>query len=151
MIHIYINLTSNINWPTQQMTSIRPKANEVVATDAKCKVGQHQITTNHKSYKLRLILEMYSIIHSPRDENENSSAQHLQPSISYNNKASLKLSKAPLLSKWTKLKKILQSTILALQLQNFVSCGRACPSQMTQNCVIVEAKLKTGEWLSLDP
>ena len=31
----------------------------------------------------------------------------------------------------------LLSTILSLQLPNFVSCGRACPSHMTQNLVTV--------------
>ena len=35
----------------------------------------------------------------------------------------------------------LLSTILYLQLPNFVSCGRACPSHMTQNLVTVGAKL----------
>ena len=35
----------------------------------------------------------------------------------------------------------LLSTILHLQLPNFVSCGRACPSHMTQNLVTVGAKL----------
>ena len=45
----------------------------------------------------------------------------------------------------------LLSTILSLQLPNFVSCGRACPSHMTQNLVTVGAKLWTGEWFSFDP
>ena len=38
----------------------------------------------------------------------------------------------------------LLSTILALQLQNFALCGRACPSHMTQNLVTVRMKLLTG-------
>ena len=41
---------------------------------------------------------------------------------------------------------VLPSTILSLQLRNFVSYGRACPSHMTQNLVTVGAKLLTGEW-----
>ena len=39
----------------------------------------------------------------------------------------------------------LLSTILPLQLWNFVSCGRACPSYMTQTLVTVGTKLLTGE------
>ena len=35
----------------------------------------------------------------------------------------------------------LLSTILHLQLPNFVSFGKACPSHMTQTLVIVGAKL----------
>ena len=49
------------------------------------------------------------------------------------------------------LRNALLSTILSLQLPNFVSCGRACPSHMTQNLVTVGAKLWTGEWFSFDP
>ena len=45
----------------------------------------------------------------------------------------------------------LLSTILSLQLPNFVSCGRACPSHRTQNLVTVGTKLLTGEWFSFDP
>ena len=45
----------------------------------------------------------------------------------------------------------LLSTILSLQLPNFVSCGRACPSHMTQNLVTVGTKLWTGDWLSVNP
>ena len=49
------------------------------------------------------------------------------------------------------LRNALLSIILSLQLPNFVSCGRACPSHMTQNLVTVGAKLWTGEWFSFDP
>ena len=44
---------------------------------------------------------------------------------------------------WIKdqLRNALLSTILYLQLPNFVWCGRACPSHMTQNLVTVGAKL----------
>ena len=49
----------------------------------------------------------------------------------------------------------LMSTILHLQLINFVSCGRACPwtcpSHMTQNLVTVLLKLLTWEWFLFDP
>ena len=38
-----------------------------------------------------------------------------------------------------------------LQLLNFVSCGRACPSHMTQNLVTVGAKLWTAESFLFDP
>ena len=57
------------------------------------------------------------------------------------------------LNPWIKdqLGNILLSTILPLQLPNFVSCGRACPSHMTQNLVTVGAKLLTGEWFLFDP
>ena len=48
------------------------------------------------------------------------------------------------------LRNALLSTILSLQLPNFVSCGRACPSHMPQNLVTVGAKLWTGEWFSFD-
>ena len=47
--------------------------------------------------------------------------------------------------------KALLSTILTLQLPNYVSCGRACPSHMTSNLVTVGAKLLTGvvsSWLT---
>ena len=43
------------------------------------------------------------------------------------------------------------STILPLHLRNFVSCGEACPSHMTQNFVTVGTKLLTGEWFLFDP
>ena len=57
------------------------------------------------------------------------------------------------LDPWIKdqLRNALLSTILSLQLPNFVSCGRACPSHMTQNSVTLGAKLLTGEWFSFDP
>ena len=42
-------------------------------------------------------------------------------------------------------------TISHLQLPNFVSCGRACPSHMTQNLVTVGAKLWTAERFLVDP
>ena len=45
----------------------------------------------------------------------------------------------------------LLSTILHLQLQNFVSCGRGEPSHMTQHLVTVGAKLQGGEWFLFDP
>ena len=42
-------------------------------------------------------------------------------------------------------------TVLHLQLPNFVSCGRAYPSHMTQNLVTVGAKLWTAEHFLIDP
>ena len=42
-------------------------------------------------------------------------------------------------------------TISHLQLLNFVSCGRACPSHMTQNLVTVGAKFWTAECFLFDP
>ena len=47
------------------------------------------------------------------------------------------------LDPWIKdqIKIILLPTVSHLQLLNFVSCGRACPSHMTQNLVTVGAKL----------
>ena len=42
-------------------------------------------------------------------------------------------------------------TISHLQLLNFVSCARACPSHMTQNLVTVGAKLWTAECFLFDP
>ena len=41
--------------------------------------------------------------------------------------------------------------ILPLQLQNFVSRGRACPSHITQSLVTVWKKLLTGESFLFDP
>ena len=38
-----------------------------------------------------------------------------------------------------------------LLLPNFVSCGRACPSHMTQNLVTVGAKLWTADRFIVDP
>ena len=57
------------------------------------------------------------------------------------------------LDPWIKdqLRNALLSTILSLQLPNFVSCGRACPSHMTQNLVTVGVKLLIGEWFLFDP
>ena len=57
------------------------------------------------------------------------------------------------LDPWIKdrIRNALMSTILSLQLPNFVSCGRACPSHRTQNLVTVGTKLLTGEWFSFDP
>ena len=45
----------------------------------------------------------------------------------------------------------LLSIISLLQLPNFVSCGRACPSHMTQNLVTVGTKLWTAERFLVDP
>ena len=42
-------------------------------------------------------------------------------------------------------------TISHLLLPNFVSCGRACPSHMTQNLVTVGAKSWTAERFLVDP
>ena len=57
------------------------------------------------------------------------------------------------LDPWIKdqLRNALLSTILSLQLPNFVSCGRACPSHLTQNLVTVGVKLLIGEWFLFDP
>ena len=57
------------------------------------------------------------------------------------------------LDPWIKdqLRNDLLSTILSLQLPNFASCGRACPSHMTQNLVTVGVKLLIGEWFLSDP
>ena len=54
---------------------------------------------------------------------------------------------------WIKdeLENALLSTILPIQLRNFVSCGRACPSHMTQNVVTVGVQLLIGEWFLFDP
>ena len=57
------------------------------------------------------------------------------------------------LDPWIKdqIKITLLPTISHLQLLNFVSCGRACPSHMTQNLVTVGAKLWTAERFLVDP
>ena len=57
------------------------------------------------------------------------------------------------LDPWIKdhIKITLLPTISHLQLPNFVSCGRACPSHMTQNLVTVGAKLCTAERFPVDP
>ena len=54
---------------------------------------------------------------------------------------------------WIKdqIKTTLLSTISHLQLPNFVSCGRACPSHMTHKLVTVGAKLWTAECFLIDP
>ena len=57
------------------------------------------------------------------------------------------------LDPWIKdqIKIILLPTISHLQLPNFVSCGRACPSHVTQNLVAVGANLWTAERFLDDP
>ena len=57
------------------------------------------------------------------------------------------------LDPWIKdqIKITLLPTISHLQLPNFVSCGRACPSHTTQNVVTVGAKLWTAERFLVDP
>ena len=57
------------------------------------------------------------------------------------------------LDPWIKdqLRNALLSTVLSLQLPNFVSCGRACPSHMTQNLVTVGTKLLIGECFLFNP
>ena len=45
----------------------------------------------------------------------------------------------------------LLSTILHLQLPNFVSCGRDKPSHMTQNLVTVNCRQESDFYLILDP
>ena len=54
---------------------------------------------------------------------------------------------------WIKdqIKITLLPTIAHLLLANFVSCGRACPSHMTQNLVTVGAKLWTADRFIVDP
>ena len=54
---------------------------------------------------------------------------------------------------WIKdqIKITLLPTISHLLLPNFVSCGRACPSHMTQNLVTVGAKLWTADRFIVDP
>ena len=54
---------------------------------------------------------------------------------------------------WIKdqIKITLLPTISHLLLPNFVSCGRACPSHMTQNLVTVGAKLWTTDRFIFDP
>ena len=54
---------------------------------------------------------------------------------------------------WIKdqIKITLLPTISPLLLPNFVSCGRACPSHMTQNLVTVGAKLWTADRFIVDP
>ena len=57
------------------------------------------------------------------------------------------------LDPWIKdqIKITLLPTVSHLLLPNFVSCGRACPSHMTQNLVTVGAKLWTAERFLVDP
>ena len=57
------------------------------------------------------------------------------------------------LDPWIKgqIKITLLPTISHLQFPNFASCGRACPSQMTQNLVTVGGKLWTAERFLFDP
>ena len=57
------------------------------------------------------------------------------------------------LDPWIKdlIKITLLSTVSHLQLPNFVTCGRACPSHMTQNLVTVGAKLWTAKPFLVDP
>ena len=57
------------------------------------------------------------------------------------------------LDPWIKdqIKITLLPAVLHLQLPNFVSSGRACPSHMTQNLVTVGAKLWTAERFLVDP
>ena len=57
------------------------------------------------------------------------------------------------LDPWIKdqIKITLLPTISHLLLPNFVSCGRACPSHMTQNVVTVGAKLWTADRFLVDP
>ena len=57
------------------------------------------------------------------------------------------------LDPWIKdqIKITLLPTISHLLLPNFVSCGRACPSHMTQNLVTVGAKLWTADRFLIDP
>ena len=61
--------------------------------------------------------------------------------------------KADQLDPWIKdqIKITLLPTISHLQLSNFVSCGRACPSHMTQKLVTVVAQLWTAECFLVDP
>ena len=61
--------------------------------------------------------------------------------------------KADQLDPWIKdqIKITLLPTISHLLLPNFVSCGRACPSHMTQNLVTVGAKLWTADCFLVDP
>ena len=61
--------------------------------------------------------------------------------------------KADQLDPWIKdqIKITLLPTISHLQLPNFVFCGRACPSHMTQNLVTVGAQLWTTERFLVDP
>ena len=61
--------------------------------------------------------------------------------------------KADQLDPWIKdqIKITLLPTISHLLLPNFVSCGRACPSHMTQNLVTVGAKLWTADRFLVDP
>ena len=56
-------------------------------------------------------------------------------------------------NQWIKdqIKITLLPTISHLLLPNFVSCGRACPSHMTQNLVTVGAKLWTVDRFIVDP
>ena len=57
------------------------------------------------------------------------------------------------LDPWIKdqIKITLLPTISHLLLPNFVSCGRACPSHLTQNLVTVGAKLWTADRFLVDP
>ena len=57
------------------------------------------------------------------------------------------------LDPWIKdqIKITLLPTISHILLPDFVSCGRACPSDMTQNLVTVGAKLWTAERFLIDP
>ena len=61
--------------------------------------------------------------------------------------------KADQLDPWIKdqIKITLLPTISHLQLPNFVSCGRACPSHMTQNLVTVGAQFWRAEGFLVDP
>ena len=78
--------------------------------------------------------------------------EHLWPSW-WHGAAGPTFIKPDQLDPWIKdqIKITLLPTISHLLLPNFVSCGRACPSHMTQNLVTVGAKLWTAERFLVDP
>ena len=69
---------------------------------------------------------------------------HLQPSYFYQTRSAWSLDQGST-------RKCSAVHNFAPTVKNFVSCGRACPSHMTQNLVTVGTKLLTGEWFLFDP
>ena len=120
-----------------------------------CPVWVQNFVCNFKE-RLQLSCNRYrevSNIRRAKSQNWNDSHLVLKSSLPNPLKPGSAFIKRDQLDPWIKdqLRNALLSTILSLQLPNFVSCGRACPSHMTQNLVTKGTKLLIGECFLFDP
>ena len=149
---MYLKMSSAELFPTISITG--PSVLRSCRSQPHRKQGTH-FTTRLLAHNPNLVKMPFNHVqwrHNERDGASNHRHLDCLPNRLFRRRSETKLKLCVTgLCEGNQIKIILLPTISHLQLPNFVSCGRACPSHMTQNLVTVGAKLWTAERFLVDP